>query len=85
MKAKIDIPKKELEELCKRHHIKSLALFGSVLRNDFTPESDIDVLVEFEPGYTPGFAFFDIQAELSVIGAQGRLKHTTVSQSILQR
>ncbi|TAK66216.1 MAG: nucleotidyltransferase [Dehalococcoidia bacterium] len=41
------------------------ALFGSVLRPDFRPDSDVDVLVEFEPGQTPGFAFFDVEAELS--------------------
>jgi hypothetical protein len=54
-----------LAEFCRRHHISRLALFGSVLRPDFRPDSDIDVLVEFEPGRTPGFAFFDIEAELS--------------------
>ncbi len=40
---------------CKHHHIRRLAFFGSVLRDDFRPESDVDVLVEFEPGHTPGF------------------------------
>jgi predicted nucleotidyltransferase len=55
---------------CRRHHIQRLALFGSVLRDDFTPESDVDVLVEFEPGHVPGFAFFDLQEELS--GLLGR-------------
>jgi hypothetical protein len=50
---------------CRRHHIKRLSLFGSVLRRDFLPESDVDVLVEFEPGHVPGFAFFGMQDELS--------------------
>ncbi len=54
-----------LAEFCRRRHIRRLALFGSVLRADFRPDSDVDVLVEFEPGQTPGLAFFDIQAELS--------------------
>ena len=54
-----------LAELCSRRHITKLALFGSVLRPDFRPDSDVDVLVEFEPGQTPGLAFFDIEAELS--------------------
>ena len=54
-----------IEELCRRRHIMRLALFGSVLRPDFRPDSDVDVLVEFEPGHTPGLAFFDIQAELT--------------------
>ena len=42
-------------------------MFGSVLREDFEPESDVDVLVDFESGYTPGFGFFDLQAGLSEI------------------
>jgi predicted nucleotidyltransferase len=49
----------------RRHHVRSFALFGSFLRDDFGPESDIDVLVEFEPGKTPGLAFFGMQDELS--------------------
>jgi predicted nucleotidyltransferase len=48
-KAHIDIPKERIAEFCRRNHIRRLALFGSVLRDDFTPESDVDVLVEFEP------------------------------------
>ena len=48
-KARIDIPKERIAEFCRRNHIRRLALFGSVLRDDFTPESDVDVLVEFEP------------------------------------
>jgi predicted nucleotidyltransferase len=47
--------KEEIAEFCQRHHIRKLSLFGSVLRDDFRPESDIDFLVEFEPGKTPGF------------------------------
>lgn len=54
-----------IAEFCRRHHVRSFALFGSVLRDDFGPESDIDVLIEFEPGKTPGFAFFAMQDELS--------------------
>jgi uncharacterized protein len=64
-KQKIVIPQEEIERLCHRYHIKRLALFGSVLRNDFRPDSDVDVLVEFEEGYTPGFDFFVIQEELA--------------------
>ena len=52
---------------CRRHHIRRLALFGSVLRDDFSPESDVDVLVEFEPGQVPGLAFFSMEEELSTI------------------
>jgi predicted nucleotidyltransferase len=47
--------------------VRRLALFGSVLRDDFHPESDVDVLVEFEPGHVPGLAFFAMQDELSAI------------------
>jgi hypothetical protein len=59
------IPEDQLAAFCRRHHIRKLALFGSILRDDFGPDSDVDVLVEFEPGHTPGFAFFDMQDELS--------------------
>jgi len=61
----IDIPSNALREFCRRHHIRKLSLFGSVVREDFGPESDVDVLVEFEPGHTPGLAFFAMQRELS--------------------
>jgi predicted nucleotidyltransferase len=54
-----------IAEFCRRHHVRSFALFGSILRDDFGPESDVDVLVEFEPGKTPGLAFFGMQDELS--------------------
>ncbi len=61
----IDIPEDEVAELCRRHRIRRLALFGSVLRDDFEPGSDVDILVEFEPGAAPGFGFVAIQNELS--------------------
>src|SRR5215470_10748229 len=63
----IKLPSAALSAFCKRHGIRRLALFGSVLRDDFTPESDIDVLVEFEPDRIPGLAFFSMQDELSRI------------------
>jgi uncharacterized protein len=66
-KPQIEIPKERIAEFCRRHHIRKLSLFGSVLREDFGPDSDIDVLVEFEPGQAPGFAFFGMQEELSQI------------------
>ncbi|MGI8825280.1 MAG: nucleotidyltransferase family protein [Chloroflexota bacterium] len=52
---------------CRRHHIRSLAHFGSVLRDDFENDSDVDVLVEFEDGFTPGWEIFDLVDELSAI------------------
>ncbi len=62
-----EIPKDKIAEFCRRHHIRKLALFGSVLRDDFGPESDLDVLVEFEPDHIPGLEFFSMEAELSQI------------------
>ncbi len=56
-----------LQAFCQKHHIRSLAFFGSVNRDDFGPHSDVDVLVEFEEGHTPGLDFFKIEAELSCI------------------
>lgn len=67
MAARILVDRQKIIELCRRYHIRRLAFFGSVLRNDFGPESDVDVLVEFEPGHVPGLAFFSIEEELSRI------------------
>jgi uncharacterized protein len=61
----LNIQPESLAEFCDRHHVRKLMLFGSILRDDFTPESDVDVLVEFEPGETPGLGFFSMQEELS--------------------
>ena len=54
MVAHIRMPEAELQQFCRRNHIRKLALFGSVLRDDFGPNSDVDVLVEFEPEHVPG-------------------------------
>ena len=61
------MPHERIADFCRRRHIRWLALFGSVLRDDFRPDSDVDILVEFEPGTRLGFAFFDVQEELSQI------------------
>ncbi len=61
----IDIPKGKVAEFCRRHRIRRLALFGSILRKDFADHSDVDVLVEFEPGARVGLRFFAIERELS--------------------
>lgn len=53
-RAQIQIPKSRIAEFCRKHHIRKLALFGSVLREDFQEGSDVDVLVEFDPGYPVG-------------------------------
>ena len=55
MSARILVDREKIAEFCRRHHIRKLALFGSVLRDDFRPDSDVDVLVEFEPGASAGF------------------------------
>jgi len=63
----IAIDRERIAEFCRRNHIRKLALFGSVLRDDFGPESDVDVLVEFDPNHIPGLAFFGMEEELSEI------------------
>ncbi len=71
MRARVSIPADQIAAFCKRHHIRRLALFGSVLRDDFTPDSDVDVLVEFDPEHIPGLAFFTMQHELTeMLGRQ---------------
>jgi len=62
---KIELPKEKIADFCRRHHIRKLAVFGSALREDFRPDSDLDVLVEFDPERTPGLAFFGMEQELS--------------------
>ena len=59
------IPKDKIADFCRKHHISRLCVFGSALRSDFAADSDVDILVEFEKGSEPGFAFFDMQDELS--------------------
>ena len=61
----ISLDHERLTEFCRRYHIRRLALFGSVLRPDFGPDSDVDVLVEFEKDHTPGFALIRMERELS--------------------
>ncbi len=61
----IAVPYETIAAFCREHHITKLALFGSILRDDFGPESDIDVLVEFDPDHVPGLVFFEIEEQLS--------------------
>jgi predicted nucleotidyltransferase len=63
--ATINIFPRSIETFCRKHHIRSLAIFGSVVRGDFGPDSNIDILVDFEPGHIPGFDFFLLEEELS--------------------
>lgn len=64
----IEIPEEKIKLFCKRNGIRKLSIFGSVLRDDFTPESDVDILVEFEDDATPGFfRLMRMQDELTKI------------------
>ena len=65
MSVRIQIPRDRLVAFCRPNNIRRLSFFGSVLRDDFTPESDVDVLVEFEPGTRLGLRFFTLEQELS--------------------
>jgi hypothetical protein len=69
VRSNIDIPEEPMAALCRRRRIRRLALFGSALREDFAPDSDVDLLVEFEPDSGIGLEFFAIERELTeVIG-----------------
>ena len=68
MSVRILIDHEKIADFCRRHHIRQLALFGSVLRSDFRPDSDVDVLVEFDPGASAGFLrLAAIELELSEV------------------
>ena len=72
----IEMPREKLAEFCRRNHIRRLSLFGSILRDDFGPDSDVDFLVEFEPGKTPGlFGIAGMEIELSeMLGRKADLR-----------
>ncbi|MDJ1178064.1 nucleotidyltransferase family protein [Roseofilum sp. BLCC_M91] len=72
----INISEEQISQFCQRHHIQKLCLFGSVLRDDFTPESDVDFLVTFEPDYIPGLIrLAGMEIELSnLIGRKADLR-----------
>ncbi len=73
----INIPGEQLAAFCQRNHIRWLALFGSVLRDDFTPQSDVDILVQFEPGARVGFiTLAGMEIELSTILGHRAEMHT---------
>ncbi len=55
----------QIDAFCRINHIRKLTFFGSVVRDDFGPQSDVDILVEFEPGHTPGYDFFRLEIELT--------------------
>jgi len=68
MSARIPLPDAEIVRFCRRNRIRKLSLFGSVLRSDFRADSDVDVLVEFEPDAAPGLlALARMERELSAM------------------
>jgi predicted nucleotidyltransferase len=87
MAIQIAVDRERVADFCRRHHIRSLAVFGSVVRDDFRPDSDVDILVEFEDGYTPGWEFFDLEDELyTILGRRVDLNTPRfLSRSIRQR
>lgn len=79
LKLKIEVPQDKIADFCRRHHIQKLSLFGSVLRDDFGSESDIDVLVEFEPEHVPGlFRLASMEFELAeILGGKRKVDMNT--------
>lgn len=68
MPARVAFDAERLRTFCQRNHVRRLALFGSVLRPDFGPESDVDVLVEFQPDGVPGlFGIARMERELAEV------------------
>ncbi len=67
MSIQVETDKEKIAKFCQRYHIRRLAFFGSVLSDDFSADSDVDVLVEFAEGHVPGLAFFAMETELSQI------------------
>lgn len=83
-KARIGISQEKIGEFCRHHHIRKLSLFGSVLREDYRSDSDVDVLVEFEPGRGPGFiGLMKMEKELSLL--LGGRKVDLVTEKFLNR
>ncbi len=81
MSAQVSLDRERLAEFCRQNGVRQLAIFGSALRDDFAPGSDVDVLIEFEPGRTPGLRFFWMQEELSRLFDRTVDLHTPASLS----
>ena len=80
---RLPITEEQLAEFCRKHHIERMSVFGSVLRDDFGPQSDVDFLVEFEEGFHPGWNIIDVERELSeLIGGRGRCGQSKVPKSL---
>jgi uncharacterized protein len=81
MTSKVSVDPERLADFCRQNGVRRLAVFGSALRDDFGPASDVDVLIEFEPGRTPGLKFFWMQEELSRLFERTVDLHTPASLS----
>jgi uncharacterized protein len=81
MTSKVSVDPERLADFCRQNGVRRLAVFGSALRDDFGPASDVDVLIEFEPGRTPGLRFFWMQEELSRLFDRTVDLHTPASLS----
>jgi uncharacterized protein len=76
--SKVNVDAKAIAALCQHYHIRALSLFGSVLRDDFNATSDVDLLVDFEAGYVPGFLrLHAIEQELSALFGGRRIDLVT--------
>jgi len=80
---RLEIPEDRLVAFCRRHRIRKLSLFGSVLRDDFRPDSDVDVLIQFEAGHVIGLGIMDVEEELSQL--LGGHKIDLVNEKYLNR
>jgi predicted nucleotidyltransferase len=81
---KIQFNNQLIKEFCQKNYVRRLALFGSVLRKDFNPESDVDILIEFAPGHKPDFFMF-VQMEEQLSRILGGRKVDLVTQKSLNR
>lgn len=89
-----ELAQEQINSFCRKYHIRKLAFFGSAVRDDFGPQSNVDVLVEFDTGFVPGFDFFLMEAELSkLIGRKvdfltlnflsSEIRETVLSESVV--
>lgn len=76
----LDVSYEGIADFCRRHHIRWLAVFGSVLRDDFTDRSDIDVLIKFEPNTKIGLGFFALPEEFSLLVGNRSVDMMTVKE-----
>ena len=78
----IEIPMATIADICRRYRIRELAIFGSAARGDMRPDSDVDIMIELEPGTHPGLGWFDLEEELEA--AFGR-KIDAMQKKLLKR